>query len=650
MDQMMADSPNTTVCLEPSGQTLRPDCEEIIAETTAWRDGRASALAYAQFGWRVLPLHSISDEGSCTCGNPSCESPGEHPITSLISNGVQDATTDAETITDWWQEGWSCGERNINVGVAVGAESNVMVLEVSGEAGTEALCHLEKEHEPLPPTAESCTDRGRCLWFQHPSDHIPNRTSLVPGIDVRGDGGCVMAPRSPSPSEPHCTWKNSPTKIADTPNWICEMLPAQDMTEKPKTEESTGGAVRSDKPVSKPRPSQTERGGSKVPSKSPPTGKKATAQRKFSKKASSPRKEHDGFKLPEPQPWPDPVNGAELLEGLRTAFHRHLILPAGGEVALTLWAVFTHTIDAHDVSPRLALISPTPECGKTTVLSILGQLVPRPLPTSNVSGPAVFRAIEKFEPTLLVDEADTFFGFNNELTGIVNSGHTRANAFVVRCHGDDHDVKRFSTWGAFAIASKGKKLPDALASRSITLPMQRKRPEEKVDRFPPLGTPEIHELARKCARWARDKMDELRGTDPEMPDGLHGRAADNWRPLFAIADAAGGEWPRIVREAALRLHRREDILSLGELLLADIRGVFNEGDTDELFSATLAARLRELEERPWGKYDTKTYITPANLAERLMDFGIKPERFYIGVDRKRGYKRAWFEDAWARYL
>jgi putative DNA primase/helicase len=92
-----------------------------------------------------------------------------------------------------------------------------------------------------------------------------------------------------------------------------------------------------------------------------------------------------------------------------------------------------------------------------------------------MSSAAVFRAVEAFAPTLIIDEADTFLTPEKpELIGILNSSHVRATAYVVRVVGDDHEVKSFSTWCAKAIALIGE-LPGTLQDRSIIVRMHRKR-------------------------------------------------------------------------------------------------------------------------------------------------------------------------------
>ena len=98
----------------------------------------------------------------------------------------------------------------------------------------------------------------------------------------------------------------------------------------------------------------------------------------------------------------------------------------------------------------MVIISPEKRCGKTTVLIILQFLTPRSELASNISAAAVFRYVEDERPTLLIDEADTFIKDNEEMRGVLNSGHTKTAAYVIRtvevC--GEHKAKRFSTLGA----------------------------------------------------------------------------------------------------------------------------------------------------------------------------------------------------------
>ncbi|MEZ5933899.1 MAG: hypothetical protein R3F54_18505 [Alphaproteobacteria bacterium] len=155
--------------------------------------------------------------------------------------------------------------------------------------------------------------------------------------------------------------------------------------------------------------------------------------------------------LIDPTPWPDPVGGTDLLNGLVTAFERYLALAQYAAHALALWVLHGFCLSIATSNPRLAIVSPQRRCGKTTLISVLSRLVPRPLPAANITPAAVYRAIEACTPTLLLDEADTFLADNFELRGVLNSGHTRATAYVIRSVGDEHEPRQFATRPAWPI-------------------------------------------------------------------------------------------------------------------------------------------------------------------------------------------------------
>ena len=268
----------------------------------------------------------------------------------------------------------------------------------------------------------------------------------------------------------------------------------------------------------------------------PLTSKPAKAKSKSPPKSKGAK----GLALPELEPWHDPVEGAELLDQLVAAFERFVSLPPGAPQALALWVVFTHTFDAWESSPRLALTSPVPGCGKTTVLSLLGQLVRRPLPTSNVTSAVVFRAIEQWQPTLLIDEADSFLADNDQLRGILNSGHARHMAYVLRSVAAT--TSRAGSRPGRRWQWPDRQAPSDARGSSNRNPNAPRLPDEQIERFRRAHEAEFRVFAQKAARWAQDHIEELAEADPAMPEGLCNRAADNWRPLMGIANAAGGDW------------------------------------------------------------------------------------------------------------
>ena len=358
----------------------------------------------------------------------------------------------------------------------------------------------------------------------------------------------------------------------------------------------------------------------------------------------------DDLGLVEPKPWPEPVDGEALLDEISATFARHLVLPAGAADAMALWVLHAHCHDSAEISPLLALTSPAPECGKSSALSLVGALVPSPLPGSNITAAAVFRAIEKWHPTLLVDEADTFLKQNDELRGVINSGHWRRMAFVIRVVGEGGNMQpaRFTTWAPKAIAMIGK-LPSTLASRSIHIEMRRMGLGETVEPVR-LERLDFGPTVSRAARWAKDSDPALRSAEPDVPSSLFGRRADNWRHLVAIADAAGGSWPDRARRAAETLSALGSEQTTGILLLEDIRATFTNMEVDKITSAQLVEKLVDMETRPWAEYSKGKPITTNRLARLLAPFHIQPAKIQFDPKRLQGYEASYFDDAFARYL
>jgi putative DNA primase/helicase len=353
--------------------------------------------------------------------------------------------------------------------------------------------------------------------------------------------------------------------------------------------------------------------------------------------------------LIDPEPWPDPVNLGYLLDRLTEVAKTYLVLPRGAAEVIALWVLHAHAHDCFEISPIIAITSPTPECGKTTCLTLLGALVPRPCPASNITTAALFRAVEKWQPTLLIDEADTFLKNSDELRGVLNSGHQRSNAFVIRTVGDDHEPKQFRTWGPKAIALIGK-LPSTLATRAIHIELRRKAVGELVERLRPDRLDHLKPFLRQAARWVADHRVSLLSADPEMPEELSGRAADNWRPLIAIADRAGGNWPARTRRISIDLGNSRTEQTAGVKLLGDIQRIFTDRQADRLPSAEMAEMLSKMEDRPWPEWHHGKPITPRQIAKLLEPFGVSPGTIRTAAGTVKGYKFEDFNDAFVRYI
>jgi Protein of unknown function (DUF3631) len=354
--------------------------------------------------------------------------------------------------------------------------------------------------------------------------------------------------------------------------------------------------------------------------------------------------------LYEPEPWPHPVDGATLLDQMAATVRRHVVLGETEAAAVALWVLATHAFDAFSIFPRLFVTAPEKGCGKTTLLDVLSCLVARPLAASSIKAAALFRTIETAQPTLLLDEADAYVRSDEDLRSVLDSGHSRRGS-VIRCVGDDHEPRQFSTWAPVALAAIGH-LPGTIEDRSIRIGMRRRRPDEKVESLRLDRAEHLERLACMAARWAADHAARLATADPAIPAGIVNRAADNWRPLLAVADLAGGGWPERGRGAAIGLSLNgEETVSAKVLLLADLRGLFDrEPPNGVLFTREILAALHQDETRPWPEWKNGKPITDRQLAALLKEFKIVPRTVRRGADTEKGYRFEWFEDIFARYL
>ena len=296
--------------------------------------------------------------------------------------------------------------------------------------------------------------------------------------------------------------------------------------------------------------------------------------------------------------------------------------------------------------------APEKNCGKSTLLGVLQRLVDTPLPTSNISPAALFRCVEAWQPTLLIDEADTFAKDNEELRGILNSGHTRESARVVRVVETEGELqpRYFSTWGAKALSGIGK-LPATIMSRAVVLKMRRKLSGESVSNLRHADKGDFDIVRRKFARWAKDQGGAFAVLRPAHP-ALTNRDADNWEPLLALAQLAGGAWPECTHHAAIAMtDGADDSKTVGEELLTDIREILKRQEgKPHILSSQLLTMLCFDDEAPWATYNRGKPLAPRQLAKRLSEFEIKPKLVRVHGEVARGYSVSELEAVFSRYI
>lgn len=349
------------------------------------------------------------------------------------------------------------------------------------------------------------------------------------------------------------------------------------------------------------------------------------------------------------EPWPEPVDGHELLTETEEILLKHTILPRGASVVMALWILGTYCFDCFRKWPKLLITSPEKRCGKTTLMEVLSAICLRPFATSNITPAAIYRIIEAFKPTLIIDEADTFFNNNKEIRGIINSSYTKSHAYVFRSSsGKGEAPQRFSTWVSMVIGMIGMP-PDTILDRSIVIQLRRKLADEITERIPLNFSLDCFHLCQKMLRWAEDHKDQLEEYIPDLPHSHNDRELDNWIPLFTIAGVVGDQWYTRTLQAYSSMIKIEDE-SIGVRLLADIKDVFDQKGVQKIFSNDLVHALITAEESLWSEFKGNKALTATALARLLKPFGIKSKQIRLGDINRNGYNVDMFKDAFMRYV
>ena len=339
-----------------------------------------------------------------------------------------------------------------NYVAATGMRSGVFVVTVKGARGITNFAKMLEANRRLPAMMIVSRGENTDFYFLTSDAGVPN-CEIAKGIEVRGDGSFVPGPGSKGSDGKINTivfdYCHRELNIHSAPQWLLKEINSAEIKRLAQLSDIEYEGER-DKAAMRLRC-------------------RVSVLDKLVQRARNPGTE-DGSKdrspsLREPKPWPDAVDGSVLLNELTAAISRYVVVGKDIARAIALWIVHTYALAAFNITPRLAIKSPLPQCGKSTLLDVLSCLVCRPLATVNITAAALFRIVETANPTLLIDEADTFLVKNDELRAILNSGHRRGSACVIRIEGENLEPRQFSTYAAAAIASIGP-LPHTLEDRS----------------------------------------------------------------------------------------------------------------------------------------------------------------------------------------
>ncbi|MDP2523957.1 DUF3631 domain-containing protein [Neptunomonas phycophila] len=345
------------------------------------------------------------------------------------------------------------------------------------------------------------------------------------------------------------------------------------------------------------------------------------------------------------EPWDAPVNIEPIANQIENLLVTHCVMTDQERVATTLWIISSYCNNSFRIFPRLTVISPERRCGKSTLLEVIEAVTKNALLTSNLSTAVLYRLTETTKPTLIIDEADTFIKNSDpQMKGVLNGGHNKSQAKVLRCEGDNHTVKVYDAWFPIVLASIGT-LYDTIMDRSITINLIRKKPSESVMPPPQDLKAESLEIRQKILKWANDESTNIESNIHRPAYKGNDRATDNWTPLFTIAREISEHWFNKC-EHAYHLLMHEVEMELPTLLLSDIRESFKKWKSERISSSELLNLIKQDETAPWES----ERLTAAKMASTLKPYGIKPSDIRFGKKVLRGYSQSQFTDAFERYL
>lgn len=352
--------------------------------------------------------------------------------------------------------------------------------------------------------------------------------------------------------------------------------------------------------------------------------------------------------LPAPEPWPGPVDGVALCGELAEFFSTYARLPERGAIALVLWSIHTHCFVIWRYTPRLHVTGPTKRSGKSRVLRLLLLVTCKPLPSAQVSAPALYRSIEATHPTFLIDEADLSVKDNPNLLRVLDGGYERGQQAVLTV-GEEHEPRMFDLFAPVALAGIGR-LAGQLEDRSIRLTMRRALPTDRPPKITSATEAQGERLQRQIARWVADHQAALTAAQPDMSK-LPDRVDDHWTPLWAIANVVGDNWPLLAEQATAALTPQDDETdSLGERLIHDTKTILDRWSREWISCRELVTELVALEGRPWAEMPrTGRALTTNRLARLLAGFHIYSQKFGPEDNRESGYRLESFFDAFARH-
>jgi hypothetical protein len=371
---------------------------------------------------------------------------------------------------------------------------------------------------------------------------------------------------------------------------------------------------------------------------------------------------------------PEPHSMAQILDDISALIRQYLFCSEDQLTVLALWVVHTYGFEYFSVTPYLNICSPESQSGKTVCMSLLDLLCHKPWMPSGLTPARLISRLTNSQPTLLLDNWDTFFRASDSqsIVGFLNAGSAYGNRFVTRPdHRDSDESIHRNRYGYPVVTRPGNqesdksifcpkafagqgRLPASLADRCLSIVLQRRKPTEPALPFwRDIVSKDVFRLVEPIPAWLNKNAGALREAafmfqySPWSSVSMHQH--DLVAPLRALAQLAGGQWPRKITNALVRIFNAcPTPPTVGIQLLSDIRSFFRERhDPPKIHTTPLLEHLNALEDRPW----TKKKLTPNGLRLILQNFPIhRSSSQRIGKDNFKGFTLQHFVKSWELYL
>lgn len=355
---------------------------------------------------------------------------------------------------------------------------------------------------------------------------------------------------------------------------------------------------------------------------------------------------------------PENTAGEAVLNQTRDFLSRFLAMPSQAAMdVLTLWIAHTHVVDggerlAFTTTPRLALLSDEPECGKTAVLDMISNLGHKPKMLIDPTPAGYAQLISESKSTVMIDEIDILFGAGNSksvLRSLLNSGYKVGGTFMRA--GNKGEISIFAPLALGGMSAKfdSHESLKALKSRSICIRMKQARPNEVYRMREHDGI--ARKMQQDLAKWIHRNTSKILTDWPEMPKGIEGRKREIFEPLMMVANVAGGHWPETAAQACKELALGENELKpevpLSARILLDLKRIF--GNSKQMSTENIINALYGLENGPWLEMWPHSGTAPVELSALVTPLGVGPVKIWDATEKRsvQGYKRDMLALLWS---